>query len=597
MDKLEQHKIPAPRLDFITLGLTVLCCVAVFFFALITARSADDFWYSTFWDKGLAHFLEMTSEHYETFNGRVFVHIVAQSVLHFGNWLFALFSLLVVGGIPLAATALRGTGRRERLFVSAIFLGGFLAMPTAFLTEGVWWASGFCNYVFPTLMLVLQVAVLEGTLDASPSWRRLCGVTALLFLCGATTEQSGATAVGVSIIFLIIAVVRRKNVAAFAAGLVSSVLGLLTVFLSPATASRVDGEIGEAASLTESLTNGLETQAEYIMGSANSLILLLLVFMAAALYFASRKNTAPFVLSLLFLCTVAVMALIGPDIRTAAYLAALFGLLVLAVFLVIRKSSLTPGILLFAALGSAAAIAFTQSSAPRTLVPFYIFCCLSAALLLTRGFLRMKLPTALKIAAWAIPFTGLLLMCLALPHCWANHQIDLKNSEAAVKAADTGILFYNIDYDREYTHSKINENGFFAETYIESYGLDPDEVTVIYESALLPGVTVDGRRTNRPAVEEDGEYFLPLRNIMELAGATVIYDDPGTRIEYREVVYTLLNGRFTWTDAGGNRHSYNTLSVDSYSAIHLPPVIFTDVFGLEVSFDRENMLFSLTTVQ
>ena len=60
------------------------------YFSLVTVYSSDDYWYSTFWDNGWKHYLELLHFHYESFNGRTLVHILAQLVLHFGGWAFAL---------------------------------------------------------------------------------------------------------------------------------------------------------------------------------------------------------------------------------------------------------------------------------------------------------------------------------------------------------------------------------------------------------------------------------------------------------------------------------------------------------------------------
>ena len=57
-------------------GVTALMCISL--------CSADDFWYSTFLDGGVAQFLELSRYHYEVFNGRVLVHLAAQVILHFG---------------------------------------------------------------------------------------------------------------------------------------------------------------------------------------------------------------------------------------------------------------------------------------------------------------------------------------------------------------------------------------------------------------------------------------------------------------------------------------------------------------------------------
>ena len=58
--------------------------------------NADDFYYSTFWHNGLRGFIENSINHYETFNGRVFVHFVAQTVLAFDTKVFAVLNTFLL---------------------------------------------------------------------------------------------------------------------------------------------------------------------------------------------------------------------------------------------------------------------------------------------------------------------------------------------------------------------------------------------------------------------------------------------------------------------------------------------------------------------
>ena len=61
----------------VVMALMMVVFLAIAFLMAITVYSADDYWYSVFMDGGLENFLELTRYHYETFNGRVLVHIGA----------------------------------------------------------------------------------------------------------------------------------------------------------------------------------------------------------------------------------------------------------------------------------------------------------------------------------------------------------------------------------------------------------------------------------------------------------------------------------------------------------------------------------------
>ena len=109
--------------------MTALVFAAVAFLLLITVYSADDYWYSIFMDGSFKEWLELMRYHYETFNGRVLVHIAAQAILHFGNWFFALFGTAVCAAIPFFAGRAARTDAWTGRLCALIFGTGLLAMP------------------------------------------------------------------------------------------------------------------------------------------------------------------------------------------------------------------------------------------------------------------------------------------------------------------------------------------------------------------------------------------------------------------------------------------------------------------------------------
>ena len=131
------------------------------FLAGITIYSSDDYWYSTFLRDGLEEFWRLVKLHYQVFNGRVVVHLLAWVVLHVGNGLFAVVCVSFFLLLPWLGCRIGRLPREQTPTVFLLFLSGVLLMPTAMMKEGVLWISAFCNYVFPGVLLTGYVLLME----------------------------------------------------------------------------------------------------------------------------------------------------------------------------------------------------------------------------------------------------------------------------------------------------------------------------------------------------------------------------------------------------------------------------------------------------
>ena len=187
---------------------TIFATLALLFgFSILTVYSSDDYWYSTFLDKGLGHYWELMKLHYETFNGRVWVHIVAHVVLWAGKWLFAVLCCGCCVMIPWVCGRAVGMKKETQLAVMGLFLVGIVAMPVHLFTEGMMWISAFCNYMLPTTVLCLLVCLLE----RDGSW---AAVLAVAFLCGASTEQTAIAALILLALYLLSKPESRRKISA-----------------------------------------------------------------------------------------------------------------------------------------------------------------------------------------------------------------------------------------------------------------------------------------------------------------------------------------------------------------------------------------------
>ena len=77
-----------------------LLALAIAAAALLTSRITlycDDYFYGTFFRGGLRHFWELTRWHYNSFNGRAFVHFLAELTLTCNTKLFTVLNPLMTG--------------------------------------------------------------------------------------------------------------------------------------------------------------------------------------------------------------------------------------------------------------------------------------------------------------------------------------------------------------------------------------------------------------------------------------------------------------------------------------------------------------------
>ncbi len=570
--------------------------------ALMTLPSADDFWYRYFLDGGLRNYLSIMKSHYLYFNGRVLVHVVDHIVLHLGNWCFAAVGILLLCFIPVALNAASGRERGLIPWTMALFLPTVLSLPRSVLNQGILWISAFFNYVLPTAMLTGQVLLFELLQKRRDRGGLLLGAACVLWstLCGATTEQSGFAAVLLAAYFLLKALIVKRDRAASALSLLGSAAGLLTIFASPATRTRMRS----GASLG-SLREIVSTMYENMGPCAKELCTSWLAPVALAAFFAlagaaARRRTGkrwPLFLSLLPAAASIAAAFCPDGVRTALFVALCFAAAAAAGTLMALGEE-AAGSLVMAGLSTFAVILVTDSVGGRTLVPFLLTLSAADAVLLSshvrdmRGAWSCAAPTALLLLGImaAVPFIGGLRY---------NLTVDRENRENTLAARETGVLNYCLDYDMDYTCLKLQTD--FMTDYLAGEGL-PADTEVRYFSRLRPQVEIDGEIQYPAYVTEEGETLFWIRLVEPLGGQ--VQTRPG-----EEWCLTVVlpwaqcdidtDGRkgtvatFTRTDIPGVPPLTGTrFSLESRT--WFPLEAYTDIMGFKVTYDaqRNTYIFS-----
>ena len=540
---------------------------------LLTIRSSDDFWYSTFLRDGIGAYIGKMVFHYQSFNGRVWVHILAHVLLWAGNWLFALVCAGCCLGMPFAVGRAAGLGRSSRMKLAALFLILVAAMPTTLFVEGILWISAFCNYLVPSALLCVMLWQLE----------RGCALPWLLlsaFLCGSATEQIGMTALAVLALYVLGDQRERgKRLAALAA----AALGLVTVFASPATGDRALGEIplNSITALVGRMGESFNNLAYILTGSAIiPLLLALLLVLCSELPGSRAARYVGWGGAALAMGA----CLVGTEHRVLLSAMVLTEVTAFALWMFFGEHRLTGGLLL-TALASVAVMLPTSSVGCRNLLPCYLLISLAVCYLAVTRVRRKSVLAAAAALTALLSLVGMLPLAQGVLH---NYRVDRRNREYAEAAAQTGVVCYDSGYDLRHTYSKAFESVYLQTKYLESMGFGAD-------TPFALGSTCEIRCADTLLEEPglrciSGIDLLPLRPIVESLGGSLHWQRERLEVELNGIqcrLYSLgvLEVRAEWTDADGTPHRRKLSRTEFYESGYYETALLTEVFGLDVTWD------------
>lgn len=542
---------------------------------LLTIHSSDDFWYSTFLRDGIGAYVGKMVFHYQSFNGRVWVHILAHVLLWAGNWLFALVCAGCCLGMPYAVGRAAGLGQSSRMKLAALFLILVAAMPSSLFVKGVLWISAFCNYLVPSVLLCVMLWQLE----------RSCALPWLLlsaFLCGSATEQIGMTALATLALYVF---VDRRERGKRLAALAAAALGLVTVFASPATGDRAAGEIPlhSITALVGRMGESFSNLAYILTGSAIiSLLLALLLVLCGGLPGSRAARWTGWAGATLAL----VSCLVRTEQRVILSAVVLTEVTAFALWMFFGEHRLTGGLLL-TALASAAVMLPTNSVGCRNLLPFYLLTALAVCYLAVTRVRRESVLAAAAALSALLTLVGMLPLAEGVLN---NYRLDQQNRAYAKAAEQTGVVCYDGGYDLRHTYSKAFESGFLQSKYLESMGFEAD---MPFELLDLPEIICADVPLEDPGLRcISGIDLLPLRPIVESLGGSLHWQRERLEVELNGIrcrLYSLgvLEVRAEWTDADGIPHRRKLSRTEFYESGYYETALLTEVFGLDVTWDAD----------
>ena len=567
---------------FVTLVLTGMLA----YFAWTTVHSSDDYWYSTFWDNGLRGYVKLLDEHYRTFNGRTLVHMLVHAVLHFGRWAFAaVCCVLCLGAILVACRA----ARMDRKYVPSacgLFLAGLLVMPNALFTEGMMWISAYGNYFFPVALLCVLILVNE----QHRHWSVCVGMA---FLCGATTEQMGLVCGAVTIVYLLDAGFRRERWGVRSISVCAAVVGVLTIFLSPATRMRASANVSHEG-LWRTILGWLDVvhqEAELLTRSVTPILMMLILLVLSVVFLYKRTNNRIWIVAtMLGAGGLAVWWFADAWLQTAAAILVFLVLAALSVGLIVNDARVS-GVLALAALASCAVILPVNSLGPRLMVPFYVLVILSASVLV-----GIQADRILRLDA-LISLAMVLTVCTIIPAVqgyWHNYKIDRFNEAFLEKARESNLFMYRIDFDFDYTYiGKIHTNSSYQKFYLQSVGM-PEDTQMVYFSADYEVRKIQYCEAPYDSValqDGNGVLYFQLRKFAEETGGILEWNAGSMVLSLKDHTYQLSANEneihVSYADAMGENeirtYSYRFVGGVSYCS----ESFLEDILGIDVMYDAE----------
>lgn len=552
------------------------------YFAWTTVYSSDDYWYSTFWDNGLKAYLELMVYHYQKFNGRVLVHVLAHIVLHFGQWAF----VLMCCGLCIAAclAAVRGAGlEKDKLpIMMCLFLTGMLCMPLSIFNQGVMWISASCNYLFPAVLVCLMAASLE----LRSSWCFL-----LAFLCGATTEQMGLAALVLALAYALDGAIRRDGLVRCIGSAALALTGVVTIFLSPATASRADNRVhmDSLEVVLEIFRKAILKEAQLLtLNPAPVIVMLAVLTLGALMLLRKRSWKWPAVLGLIGFAALIVGSLGSEWICVAGYVLGFAALAGMSAALMAGGERFA-GALTLTGLAAAAVMLPTNTVEPRVMLPVYLLLLVSACVL------GVKLLRSAAVAAVAGVIVSFAVSVPAIAGYWSNYQVDLENQLYAQQDRDREAIRYCTDYDMEYTWVKADSDPYFRMKYLESIGLpETGKVQFFSWNDISAQIKYGDGILFRPSwLREDGTVMFPLRETVEALGGSLewtvdrrVVTLDGVSLELQPIDSDLFLAK---TADGGMEFpvSWELKDGDTYCDLKL----FEEGFGLTIREEPDNRLY------
>ncbi|RKJ41608.1 hypothetical protein D7X94_02010 [Acutalibacter sp. 1XD8-33] len=577
---------------------------------LLTAQITvycDDYWYGIFFREGWEKFWELTVWHYQNFNGRAFVHLMAQLVLLFDTKLFVVLNPLMLSLVFLLGQRLqdKSSSWPTLLLTAGLGILSVLALPLEYLSTSILWISAAFNYLFPLCFLFLTFWLYRR--DFPGPWA-FAGLCLMSLLSGATTEQSGLAAVvclgGWGLLGLL-----RKTLSPWRAllpgGLAS--LGYATIILAPGTWVRVGREIGGGVTRVfqgDELLFRFRLSMRFFTGSDGVPALFAAFALLWGLHWALCRQKRPLWGLLGPGAAVLYLLLLGSQHYFLAELFTVLCFTASAVFCLLSPETTVRGLLLSGMLAAQMVMLLNRSAAPRTAIPAILLLLTVCASLLAES-LSAFLGLIPRLSAWVSPLLAVLGLFCLLPFFLPTFQGYAKNApafrdnERELRDRSDDVILLNADLDPRFAHYSYLFSDSYLQNAMDYYGVTDEKIQYTSSQGKVAGTY--SFRAGLPVIEQDGKLCAALLGTVEMCGGEGHWEgkSSGTAVSLGDKSYLIQNnGRvFGWDPAAKQRlELLETVDIFiPYYTYYVPIDDLSRLFSISFSYHPEENIYYIST--
>ena len=542
---------------FTTSLLALLTLIAL---QCMTTFTSDDYYYARFWQNGLGGFIKWNIAHFYTRNGRVIVHLLAETFLALGMPIYAVFNTMILLGVFCCFFRFQNDDiklkQADYLVSGATFFLLILLAGYRVLKSWILCVADSCNYMFPFLLLGVLLLLLD-----KASERRRVLVSICAFFAGATTEMCGMIALVMALLYYIhLRFIRKQSDLSALLAVVFVLLGLLSVFASPATRQRTEDEfslVGIAHSFVQ-YANSLAAP-----GLSLKMMIMLCFLMGIQPIVGAEHKFLYTGLPVGIVLTIGYIVPRSTVWNTVACM--LFFAYILSAVAFSRRSR--NGHMLLCGLCSAGIVVLTKSCSVRVTTPLLMIMILCSTSYFFQVYLWVKQYNAKgeKLIAGGLCLALFAVISIQYPTfkgVYTNYLIMKSNEDAVEQARETHILAYT-DYEPFYCLSALFMDEVTEQNFLAYYKLTDTDIDVVYTYEVKP-IRFYGIGEDLSVVRGDKQY-IPLRAIATACGGNVehitdgflkisigdetyIYHEPSLYVDYQEKnvwnEFVLYEGRY-----------------------------------------------------
>ncbi len=206
----------------------------------------DDYFYVTFSQGSINDFWNHHIEHYTLINGRAIVHFLVSIFLAIPSIWWKIFNSFMLASIVYFGSKIVS---KNTFWAGLVFLLGTCSIGISVSRQSIYWLTGSFNYVYPVFLLFTYWYSLLKYRESKKHFWLLC---ILGFLSAATVEQGGMMVFGLTLLLFIKdrithETLDKKQILL----LIITLIGVLSVILSPATFVRYELENQEKLPIIE----------------------------------------------------------------------------------------------------------------------------------------------------------------------------------------------------------------------------------------------------------------------------------------------------------------------------------------------------------